>query len=107
MIATLAQAQQQQPLVINTPTIAWRALIPVLILMGGALVILLASAMSRRRALPGVNALATVVTAVAAMIAGIPLWREVTDSNRGPFLAVKGALAIDGFALFFLFVICI
>jgi NADH-quinone oxidoreductase subunit N len=47
------------------------------------------------------------VTALAAMIAGIPLWREVTDSSRGPFLAVKGALAIDGFAIFFLFVICI
>src|SRR5689334_19781524 len=98
MIATLAQAQQQsQQLVINTPTIAWRALLPVLILMGGAVVILLASALSRRKPVPGVNAGLTILTAIAAMIAGIPLWREVTDSSRGPFLAIKGALAIDGF----------
>ena len=36
----------------------------------------------------------------------MPLWREVTDPARGPFTAVAGAVAVDGFSVFFTFVIC-
>jgi NADH-quinone oxidoreductase subunit N len=99
-------AQTDPGSAIETPGVAWRALGPVLILIGGAMVLLVTSAMSRRRSLPGVYALATVVTSFFAMFAAVPLWREVTDPDRGPFTAVAGAVAVDGFSVFFTFVIC-
>jgi NADH-quinone oxidoreductase subunit N len=64
------------------------------------------SAMSRRRSLPGVYALATVVIAFFAMFSAVPLWREVTDPARGPYSVVAGSVSIDGFSVFFTFVIC-
>src|SRR6185436_1531676 len=39
------------------------------------------------------------------MAFAVPLWREVTDPERGPFSAIKGAISVDGFAVFFMFVI--
>jgi NADH-quinone oxidoreductase subunit N len=106
MLATLLQAGNEPAQQLATPTIAWRALAPVLILIGGAVLILGTSALSKRRSLPGIYALATVVTSFFAMFAAVPVWREVVDPNRGPFTAVKGAVAVDGFAVFFTFVIC-
>jgi NADH-quinone oxidoreductase subunit N len=90
---------------IPTPHVAWHALAPTLILIGGAVVMLGLSAMSRRRSLPGVYAVATVVTALGAMAAAVPLWREVTDPARGPYSAIAGAVAVDGFSVFFTFTI--
>ncbi len=92
---------------ITTPAVTWHALGPVLVLIGGAVVILATSAMSRRRSLPGVYALATIVTAFFAMVAAVPLWREVTDKAHGPFTAIGGAVATDGYSVFFTFVICV
>src|SRR5690242_9714331 len=103
-LGVFAQSSPGPP--IPTPHVAWHALAPVLILMAGAVLLLRTSAMSRRRSLPGVYALATVVTAFFAMFAAVPLWREVTDSSRGPFSAVAGSVAVDGFSVFFTFVIC-
>ena len=65
-----------------TRPIAWHALAPMLILIAGAVLLLGTSAMSRRRSLPGVYALATVVIAFFAMFSAVPLWREVTDGLR-------------------------
>jgi NADH-quinone oxidoreductase subunit N len=85
--------------------VAWHALAPTLILIGGAVLLLGVSAMSRRSSFRGVYALATVVTAFGAMAAAVPLWREVTDPTRGPYSAVAGAVAVDGFSVFFTFMI--
>src|SRR5262245_47477538 len=62
---------------IPTPHVAWHALTPMLILIGGAVVVLGLSAMSRRQPVRGVYALLTVITGLAAMGAAVPLWREV------------------------------
>ena len=91
---------------IQVPDVTWRALAPTLILIGGAMLLLVVSALSRRRPARGIYALWTCVVAAVAMAAAIPLWREVTDSSRGPFTAVRGALDIDGFSVFLTFVIC-
>jgi len=104
-LAALVQIDAGPP--IKTPPVAWHALAPALILIGGAVVLLGTSALSRRRSLPGVYALMTVATALAAMITAVPLWREVTDPDRGPFTAIAGALAFDGFAVFLTVVICV
>jgi NADH-quinone oxidoreductase subunit N len=107
MLATIAQAASTVPEKIATPSVAWKALAPVLILIGGAVAILGISAMTRRKPRSSVFAFLTVITALAAMAAAVPLWRDVTDPAHGPYTAVKGAIAVDGFAVFFTFLVCI
>ncbi len=105
VLGSVSQTDAGPP--IKTPPVAWHALAPMLILIVGAVLLLGTSAMSRRRSLPGVYALATVVIAFFAMFAAVPLWREVTDPSRGPFTAISGAVSVDGFSVFFTFVICV
>ena len=107
MYATIAQAASTVPEKIATPTVAWKALAPVLILIGGAVVILGISAVMRRKPRSSVFAFLTVVTALAAIAAAVPLWRDVTDPAHGPYTAVKGAIAVDGFAVFFTVLVCV
>jgi NADH-quinone oxidoreductase subunit N len=103
MIATVAQTTLR----IDTPEVDWKALLPILILIGGAALILGVQAMSRRAFRnSSVVATLTIVTALASMVSAIPLWREVVDPARGPYTAIKGAIAVDGFAVFFAFLVC-
>src|SRR5258708_33249027 len=62
--------------------------------------------MTRKGARSSIFAVATVGTASVAMISAVPLWREVTDAHKGPYTAVKGAIAVDGFSVFFTFLVC-
>ncbi|MEO7555005.1 MAG: NADH-quinone oxidoreductase subunit N [Acidimicrobiales bacterium] len=92
-----------QPLA--TPHIEWKALLPTLVLIGGALLLLFASALSRRKPFDGAYALFTVIVALAAIGTAIPLWRDVTDATKGPYTAVAGAVSVDGFSVFLTIVI--
>jgi NADH-quinone oxidoreductase subunit N len=106
MLATFAQTGSDVALKIATPSVAWKALAPALILIGGAFLILGWAAMTRKGARSSIFAVATVVTAAVAMLSAVPLWREVTDPTKGPYTAVKGAVAVDGFSVFFTFLVC-
>ena len=106
MLASIAQTGNEVVTKIATPSVAWKALAPALILIGGAVLILGWSAMTRKGARSSLFAIATVVTASAAMLASVPLWREVTDPSKGPYTAVKGAIAVDGFSVFFTVLVC-
>jgi NADH-quinone oxidoreductase subunit N len=105
MLATLLQTTPPGADVIPAPSIAWSGLLPMLILFGGAIVLMVASALSGRRELRGVHALYTVIVAGGAIVAAIPLWNRVHDAGRGPFSTVDHALTIDGFSVFFMVVI--
>jgi NADH-quinone oxidoreductase subunit N len=102
MLAVLAQTGTSS---IQPPPIAWRAVTPFLVMVGGAALLLVASGLSRTRPGRGVYALFTVVVAGVSMATAMPLWREVQDSSRGPFRALAGAINVDGFSVFFTFVI--
>jgi NADH-quinone oxidoreductase subunit N len=104
VLASVAQSAGSVP--IATPHVAWRALAPVLSLIGGAVLLLGLSAVTRRKPPNGFYTLGTVVTALVSMAFAVPLWREVTDAGQGPFSAVKAAVAVDGFSVFFTFLIC-
>ena len=106
MLSTLAQSGNEVALKIAVPSVAWKALAPALILIGGAFLILGWAAMTRKGARSSIFAVATVVIASVAMLSAVPLWRDVTDPNHGPYTAVKGAVAVDGFSVFFTFLIC-
>lgn len=95
---------QIQP--IPTPPIEWSAVSPMLVLVGGALFLLTAAALTRSRPPRGFYALFTVATAVLAMLCSALVWGRVTDPGRGAFSAIGGAVAIDGFTVFFTVVIC-
>ncbi|MEW6154799.1 MAG: NADH-quinone oxidoreductase subunit N [Actinomycetota bacterium] len=93
---------------IGLPEIVWSHLAPELILVGSAMVLLLAGTFFRDRHLGPGYAVFTLAAAAAALVATWALWGEVTGSEpgSGPRLAVAQALVIDGFGLFFTVVIC-
>jgi NADH-quinone oxidoreductase subunit N len=107
MLASIAQSGTEVAVKIATPSVDWQALAPVSILIAGAFLILGWSAMTRKGARSSIFAIATVVTAVAAIGAAVPLWRDVTDPRHGPYTAVKGAIAVDGFSVFFTVLVCV
>ncbi len=90
---------------IETPGVDWGALAPLLVLLAGAGVLLMVSALTPRKPPPGTWAGATVAIAGASIASALPLWQEVTDPDRGPFSVVAGAVGIDGFSVFFTIVI--
>lgn len=92
---------------VDVPEVEWEALAPVLVLVGGALVLLTLSALVPRRRHPdGAYAAFTVVAGLAAIAVAVPLWQRVQDADRGPFSAVAGAVGVDGFSVFATVVIC-
>jgi len=90
---------------VETPGIDWAGLLPILILIGGATVLLVLDALSLRRPIESGHALFTVIVGGASIISAVPLWQEVQDDDRGPFGILRGALGIDGFSVFFFFVL--
>lgn len=88
---------------IDTPPVAWSALLPVLVLLGGAVVLLVAGSLLPRRTTFGWHATATITIASGSIAAVVPLWFRVRD--HGPLSVVANAVRVDGFSLFFAVVI--
>ena len=85
------------------PSIDWRALSPVLVLLGTALVLLVASALTRpwpKRTF----ALVTAAAAVASSVMAVVLWHRI--DHEGPQTLVGGAMWFDKSALWITFTIC-
>jgi NADH-quinone oxidoreductase subunit N len=99
-VALIAQPIEQAPDPIGRIDVAWSAVAPILVLVGGALLLLVTSALARRKPLAGSYALVTVVTAGAAIACAVPLWQRVQDVDRGPFSTLAQAVGVDGFSVF-------
>ena len=91
---------------IDTPEVEWVTIVPLLVLIGTAMVLMLVTALTRWRVFDGFYPLVTSVAAIGAAVTTWPLWERVHDDERGPFTALAGALGIDGFSLFMTVVIC-
>ena len=100
LLAVVSQPVPDDPVPIETPHVDWWALGPMLALVVGALVLLLLTSFVRSRLFPGAYAAITSVAGLAAIGLSVPLWREVQDSDRGPFSTLDGALGVDGFSVF-------
>ncbi len=85
---------------ISVPAINYTTILPELILLGGSLLLLLASSLTRRQLPTETYATVTIGLGVAALIASLFLWRDVTA--RGPLSAIANSIDIDGFAVLFL-----
>jgi NADH-quinone oxidoreductase subunit N len=105
LLASVAQPLDDPPAPLDKVDVAWSGLAPVLVLVGGALLLLVAAALLKPQAKGGYAAF-TVLTAVVAGGFAVPLWHRVQDPDRGPFSTLAQAVGIDGFSLFSTFVIC-
>ncbi len=98
----LAQVDPVAPFV--GPSIDWWALSPLLVLLGGGLLLLVGAALTPRWP-KGLYALATCVVAGAAGVLSVFLWDDISD--EGDKLLVGGALRFDRFSMFITLVICV
>lgn len=120
------------PNVLTVPDVAWRALLPLIVLGLGAVVLLTITSVWRRKVPKGAYALYTVAVALLAMATAVPLWARVQGwdhlfwwdldtGTTGPFSTIGsacvrtvqdlpgpgcGAVGIDGFSLAITFLIC-
>ncbi|HEX8769380.1 MAG TPA: proton-conducting transporter membrane subunit, partial [Acidimicrobiales bacterium] len=92
--------------VIRVPGVEWRQLTPLLILIGGALVILMAGTFFRGRRVSWLYSAITVALGLGGLVAAALIWDRVGGPGGTPELAVAGALVIDGFSVFFTVVVC-
>ena len=106
LLGSLAQSPTD-PVPIDTPTVDWGAEAPLVLLVGGALVLMLASSFVRSRRSTRRYTAFTCLVGLGAIAAVVPLWREVQDPERGPFSTLAGAVGIDGFSLFMTVVIAV
>ncbi len=83
---------------LDTPGVEFSALLPVLILLGGAIVLMVVGAFSSRTPRVPWHAAFTIATAVASIASAIPLWFRARDD--GPLRVVADAVRVDGLTVF-------
>ncbi len=84
--------------------VEYSAIFPALALVGGALVLLTWSSLTRRRR-TGTYAFVTIAAAAVALGGAWHLWDRIR--HHGPMRAIADAVVVDGFAVFFMVVISI
>lgn len=80
------------------PKVDYTAILPELILLGGAVVILLATSLLRGGMKRGVGTLLTVTVSAAALIAAIVEWAQV--DRHGASTTIASAISMDAFSAF-------
>ncbi len=84
--------------VIHTPHVDYLSILPMLIMMGGALLLMVVSSLFRRVLGVGTGTLVASVVSIAALVAALVQWDQVV--THGPKVTVAGAIAFDGFDVF-------
>jgi len=83
---------------IHTPHIDYLSILPILIMMGGAVVLVVVSSLFRKILGVGTGTLVASMTSVAALVAALVQWYEI--ENHGAKVAIAGSVAYDGFSVF-------
>ncbi len=86
------------------PKVDWFALSPLLILLGGAMLLLVGGALTPAWPKRGYS-LFTAAIAIASGVLGVLLWRRVDD--KGPVSLVGNALSLDKVAVWLTITICV
>ncbi|HEX4220620.1 MAG TPA: NADH-quinone oxidoreductase subunit N [Acidimicrobiales bacterium] len=105
MPANLLAAAGSATATFHTPHINYLSILPILIMMGGAIVLMGASSLLRKIFGVGVGTWGTVVISVASLVAAIVQWHDVT--THGASVTIAGAVAYDGFSVFIQIVVSI
>ena len=85
------------------PAIEWFSVSPIVVLLGGALLLLLVGSLTPQWRRGGYG-LASAVIALTSTVLLVLLWRDISSS--GPKLLIGGALALDHFAVLASIAIC-
>jgi NADH-quinone oxidoreductase subunit N len=91
-----------QPGVLHIP-IEYHVILPEMVLVIGALVILVLSSVLPKRSRPGLWVSLTVLIGLGALATSVWLWNDLDP--RHPTLAVGGAIAVDGYSVFFMILV--
>ncbi len=107
MIATLlaAAAAHTSSNSIQVPPIRWLAILPPIIMIGGAVLLLGVASLVRRPLRVAVSTAATVVISGGAL--GIAIWQWTDVQDHGPHTYVANAVVMDGFSVFFMMLVAI
>ncbi len=90
---------------IHTPHVDYLSILPMLIMMGGAVALLIVSSLFRKILGVGTGTLVASVTSIAALVAALFQWDHVL--THGPSVTIAGAIAYDGFDVFIQIVVSI
>ena len=83
---------------LTAPKIAYLSILPVLVMLGGAVAILAVSSLQRRRMDPTVATAMAVLTTLAALSLSLVQWFDV--ANHGAHVSIDAAVVEDGFSSF-------
>jgi len=85
--------------------VAYLSFLPVLVLAGGALLLLLVSSLLPKRSRPGLYPALTLV--VGAVSAGVTIWQWIAIDDHGPRVTVGGQVLFDHFSVLFLLLVSV
>jgi NADH-quinone oxidoreductase subunit N len=95
---TLTAATSSANLAIHTPHVDYLSILPMLIMIGGALALMVLSSLFRKILGVGTGTLVASTVSVAALVAALFQWDHV--ATHGPQVTIAGAIAFDGFDVF-------
>ncbi len=90
---------------IHVPHIDYLSILPMLIMMGGALVLMTTTSLVRRVATVRLGTVVASAVSIAALVAALYQWDSV--STHGAQVTIAGAIAFDGFDVFIQIVVAI
>jgi NADH-quinone oxidoreductase subunit N len=83
---------------IHVPHVDYLSILPMLIMLGGALLLMLVSSLFKRIMDARAGTIVAVVVSLAALVAALVQWDHV--ATHGPSVTIAGAIAFDGFDVF-------
>ena len=90
---------------ITVPSIRWLAILPPIIMIGGAVVLLGLSSLVRKPLRVRVSTIATVIISGGAL--GVALWQWADVQQHGAHTYVKNAVVMDGFSVLIVMLVAI
>jgi len=103
--AQLMAAQAADVIVpLETPSVEWAGLVPLIVLAGGAVVLLMAASLIGKWVPQWAYAAFTALVGVWGVVACVSLWDEIEE--HGPYSTLANAVGVDGFSVFLSGVIC-
>jgi NADH-quinone oxidoreductase subunit N len=97
---TLAQIGVPQSESFTAPSVSYVGLAPILVLIGGAALILVITSLRKQRFSAGVWTIMGLAVGGCSFVTSVALWSKIDAGNK-PFTTVSGAVVIDGFSVFF------
>jgi len=84
--------------VIHVPSIRYLGILPVLVMLGGAVALLAVGSLVRRPLRRRVATVSTVVISLTAF--GLAWWQWADVASHGPYTTIDHAVVVDGFSVF-------